>query len=139
MAAKVKESAVLTEGSLAVLARDVAIEKENGLIMAMFLNIPNTDIVNAANGASDVGLRNAADNLKIEVTLKLLLQWKRYRCGVKEKDKVRDLERALREIGFPEKADVINERHSSQQELTADAFSNLWIIFSSLIPHEAIE
>ncbi|KAL4223019.1 hypothetical protein ACF0H5_016497 [Mactra antiquata] len=120
-----KESAVLTDGSLAILAREVAIEKLNGLILCMYLNIPNTTIVNAANDASDKGLIDATDVMKIEATQKLLLAWKTMRAGSKEKEKVKDLERALREMGKPEFADVINDKHANSIELSQEFFQNL--------------
>lgn len=91
----------------------------------MYLNIPNTTIVNAANEAAYCGLIDATDTDKIETTQKLLLNWKRSRQGSKEKDKVRDLERALREMGKTEFADVINDKHANNVELTSEAFANL--------------
>lgn len=44
------------------------------------------------------------------------------RAGSKDKDKVHDLERALREINKTELADMLSDRHSNQMELTPDAF-----------------
>lgn len=93
--------------------------------MCMYLNIPNTAIVNAANEATYRGLIDPTDTDKIEATQKLLLNWKRSRAGSKEKDKVKDLERALREMGKPEFADVINDKHANNIELTSEAFANL--------------
>ena len=121
---KAKESAVLTEGSLAVLAREIGGEKVNGLVLCMYLNIPTTTIVNATNSASEFGLRYANDTTKIETTQKLLLTWKSLRVGSKEKEKVKDLERALREMGKPDMADVINDKHANHTELTSDAFAS---------------
>ena len=91
----------------------------------MLLNVPTTTIVHAANGASACGLIGASDATKIEVTLKLLMQWKRMKALSKEKDKVKDLERAFREMGQTERADMIVENHTRQTELTPDAFANL--------------
>ncbi|XP_052801728.1 uncharacterized protein LOC128232287 isoform X2 [Mya arenaria] len=122
---KVRESSVLTDGSLAILAREIATDKMNGLVMCMLLNIPTTVIVNAANGASDNGLIDATDTCKIETTQKLLIDWKLSRAASKEKDKVRDLERALREMGKAEFADVINDKHANNVELSGEAFANL--------------
>lgn len=120
-----KESAVLTDGSLAILAREISVEKLNGLVLCMYLNIPNTAIVNAANEATPRGLIDASDTDKIEATQKLLLNWKRLRSGSKDKEKVRDLERALREMGKSEIAEVINDKHANNIELTQDFFTNL--------------
>ncbi|KAK3581911.1 hypothetical protein CHS0354_005518 [Potamilus streckersoni] len=121
---KNKESAVLTDGSLAVLAREVGAEKLNGLILSMYLNIPNTTIVKFANEASDVGLISASDNMRAETTQRLLLHWKRLRVNSKDKEKVKDLERALKEIGRGDIAEVIIDKHANHAELTADAFSS---------------
>jgi len=38
---------------------------------------------------------------------------------------VKDLERAFREMGKPEIADVISDKHANNVELTGDALSNL--------------
>lgn len=122
---KAKEAAVLTDGSLAILAREVGAEKVNGLVLCMYLNIPNTAIVNATIERSCNGLLDASDSVIIETTLNLLLSWKHLRAMSKDKDKVKDLERALKEMGKPEFADVINDKHANNVELTSDAFSNL--------------
>lgn len=119
-----KESAVMTDGSLAILAREIGGEKLNGLLLAMYLNLPNTTIVNAANNASPCGLIDATDVIKIEATTALLLEWKSLRQSLKEKEKVKELERALREMGKTETADVINDKHANNIELTSDAFGN---------------
>ena len=122
---KPKEAAVLTDGSLAILAREISVEKLNGLVMCMYLNIPNTTIVEAANDATPKGLIDASDVIKTEATQKLLLNWKRLKPNTKDKDKVKDLERALREMGKPEFADVINDKHANNLELCAEFFTNL--------------
>jgi len=124
---KTKESAVLKDASLAILAKEIGAEEQNGLAFAMLLNMPNTEIVNIANCASDFGLLGAGDNLKVETTRKCLVHWRNMRSGtkLKEKEKVREIERALKEIGKPEMADIIMERHSNNSELTPDAFASL--------------
>jgi len=91
----------------------------------MYLNIPNTTIVEAANDATPKGLIDASDVIKTEATQKLLLNWKRLKPNTKDKDKVKDLERALREMGKPEFADVINDKHANNLELCAEFFTNL--------------
>lgn len=121
---KGKESSVLTDGSLSILARQIGADKLNGLILSMYLNIPNTTIVNATIEASENGLIDSNDTTRIETTQKLLLTWKRLHMGSKEKEKVKELERALREMGKGELADVINDKHANNLELTSDAFAN---------------
>jgi len=121
---KIKESPVISEGSLAILAREIGGDKLNGLVLCMYLNIPTTTIVIAANCASDNGLIDANDTTKIETTQKLLLTWKSLRVGCKEREKVRELEKALREMGKNEMADVVNDKHANQAELTSDAFAS---------------
>lgn len=91
----------------------------------MYLNIPTTTIVNATNEASATGLLDVNDTLIIEATQRLLLTWKELRAGSKDKDKVKDLERALKEMGKSDFADVINDKHANNIELTSEAFSNL--------------
>ncbi|XP_060586837.1 uncharacterized protein LOC132742430 isoform X2 [Ruditapes philippinarum] len=124
-AGKGKESMVLTDGSLAILAREIGGAGVSGLVLCMYLNIPNTTIVNATNEASECGLLGVSDVLVIEATQRLLLQWKTLRAGSKDKDKVKDLERALKEMGKPEFADVINDKHANNLELTSEFFQNL--------------
>ncbi|XP_021367555.1 uncharacterized protein LOC110459553 isoform X2 [Mizuhopecten yessoensis] len=124
-ATKTKESAVLKDSSLAILAKEIGQEDLNGLVLTMYLNVPNTDIVNIANGASECGLVDANESLRSETTRKCLIHWKNMRAGVKEREKVKELDRALKELGKAEIADVVSERHSNNADLTPDAFSNL--------------
>ncbi|XP_045173307.1 uncharacterized protein LOC123534903 isoform X2 [Mercenaria mercenaria] len=124
-AGKGKESMVLTEGSLAILSREIGAAKVDGLVLCMYLNIPTTTIVNATNEGSETGLLGASDTLIIEATQRLLLTWKALRAGSKDKDKVKDLERALKEMGKPEFADVINDKHANNVELASEFFQNL--------------
>ncbi|XP_060067551.1 uncharacterized protein LOC132547767 [Ylistrum balloti] len=122
---KSKESAVLKDSSLAILAKEIGQDDLNGLVLTMYLNVPNTDIVNIANGASECGLLNANESLRTETTRKCLMHWKNMRAGAKEREKVKELDRALKELGKAEIADIVSERHSNNAELTPDAFSNL--------------
>lgn len=124
-ATKTKESAVLKDTSLAVLAKEISQDDLNGLVLTLYLNVPNTDIVNIANSASEYGLQNANETARAEVTRKCLLHWKNIRAGGKEREKVKELDRALKELGKAEIADIVTERHSNNAELTSDAFSNL--------------
>ncbi|XP_033746073.1 uncharacterized protein LOC117331460 isoform X1 [Pecten maximus] len=124
-ATKSKESAVLKDSSLAILAKEIGQDDLNGLVLTMCLNVPNTDIVNIANSASECGLLNANESLRSETTRKCLLHWKSMRSGAKEREKVKELDRALKELGKAEIADIVSERHANNAELTPDAFSNL--------------
>lgn len=120
-----KESAVLTDGSLAILAREIGAEQNNNCILiAMYLNTPTIAIVNAISCNSDQGLQGASNTIKKDVTTRLLLEWKNKKAPtVKEKEKVKQLERALKEMGKVEWADMVMERHTSNTEITADAFA----------------
>lgn len=121
-----KESAVLTNGSLAILAREISTEKHNCIVFPMYLNIPTTTIVMTISCMSDRGLIGASDTIKAELTTKLLLDWKANKAPtVKDKEKVKELERGLKEMGLTEWADMVQEKHTSNTELTADAFASL--------------
>ena len=123
--AKSKENAVLKDGSLAVLARVVGAEQLNGLMLAMYLNIPNTSIVNLINDQSpNSGLIDASDKVMIETTQKLLLYWKQIRSHSKDKDKLRELKTALEKLGKEEIRKVVEDKAADNVELTADAFSD---------------
>ena len=65
---------------------------------------------------------NASKCSEQDMCTSMLHHWRELRATAKEKDKVLDLERSLKELGFTEIADVINERHRDQLELTADSF-----------------
>lgn len=92
----------------------------------MYLNTPTTAIVNASYSVSENGLVGATDKTKIDLMTKLLLEWKNNKAPtVKDKEKVKQLERALKEMGKTEWADMIQEKHTSHTELTADAFASL--------------
>lgn len=121
-----KESAVLTDGSLAILAREISLEKNNCIVFPMYLNIPTTTIVMAANSMSDRGLICASDTIKAELTTKLLLGWKANKAPtVKDKEKVKEIERGLKEMGLTDWAEMILEKYTSNTELTVDAFASL--------------
>ena len=57
-----------------------------------------------------------------DMCIAMLHHWREMRETAKEKDKVFDLERALKEAGYVEIADVVGERHKEGLELTADSF-----------------
>uniref|UniRef100_A0A8W8LXG3 Death domain-containing protein n=1 Tax=Magallana gigas TaxID=29159 RepID=A0A8W8LXG3_MAGGI len=125
-----KEAAVLKDTSLAVLSRELgALDKQSGLMLGMYLNVPNTTIVNIANAASDDGYSDVSDRTRIDTTQKILLTWKDSRKDmrpkIKERKKVKQLARAVTEMGKSEMASVITEKHGENAELTADAFTGL--------------
>ena len=91
----------------------------------MQLNIPNTRLVNIANEASSCGLKDASDKLKIDVTQTILFTWRDLRAGAKERDKVKDLARAIKDMGKEPMAQMIAEKHTENVELTPDAFAAL--------------
>lgn len=100
----------------------MAKEIGNGLMLAMYLNIPNTKIVNACNDISETGLRDAEAADYVKVTDNLLRYWKLKRATVRDRRKVDELESALRAVGKNELADVLADRHQMNMEITADAF-----------------
>lgn len=110
-----KEAAVLSDESLKALAGELA-EGTTGLRVAMYLNIPTSTLVNMELKA------NEKQTLGTDRTLTMLYYWKTMRATAKEKDKVLDLERAMREAGKQEVADVILDRHRDNMELTTDCF-----------------
>ncbi|KAL5013618.1 hypothetical protein ScPMuIL_007888 [Solemya velum] len=116
-----KEAAVLSDASINALARELGPEKLNCIVLPMLLNLPTTKIVRITVEDSEIGLKEADDTLKIETTRRCLLEWKAIRCNSKDKEKVKELERALREMGRPEVADVVVDKHSNNVEITSDA------------------
>ncbi|VDI41713.1 uncharacterized protein [Mytilus edulis] len=121
---KSKENAVLKDGSLAVLARVVGVKQLKGLMLAMYLNIPNTSIINLINEqCPETGLSDANDKVMIETTQKCLLYWKQIRSNSKDKDKLKELKTALEKLGEEDIRKVIEDKAADNLELTADAFS----------------
>ena len=62
------------------------------------------------------------DSTQEQQALTLLQDWHQMRESAKEKDKVSDLERALRDTGYQEIADVVADRHKESMPLTSDCF-----------------
>ena len=121
---KSKENAVLKEGSMAVLARVLGVKQQKGLMLAMYLNIPTTSIVNLINEQSpECGLIDANDKVMIETTQKLLLYWRQIRSNSKDKDKLKELKTALEKLGEEDIRKVVEDKAADNVELTADAFS----------------
>jgi len=123
---KSMESAVLKDDSLAVLARHLGTEEQNGLALAMLLNIPNTTVVNIANSASEFGMLGADDKSKIETTKKCLLHWKSLReknnvTGLKH---IKEIGRALKNLGKSQLASLIMKHHTNNTELSSNDLSD---------------
>ena len=74
-----KESAVLTDASLAALARELYTQ---GLVIAMYLNIPTTTLVNFRLSVNERKM-SEEDAFKL-----MLAHWKTMRVTAKEKEKV---------------------------------------------------
>ncbi|XP_046577477.1 uncharacterized protein LOC124285310 isoform X1 [Haliotis rubra] len=117
-----KDVEVLTDSSLVMLARNIGPENLNGVVLAMMLNIPTTTIVNCIYAITDDGISEENEKLRISVAEKCLLLWKELTADVKTRDRVKYMERALREMGKNDIADVFVDRHSNNQEITQDAF-----------------
>ena len=72
-----------------------------------------------------MSVRNSEEGLgEGELSQKLLLYWRVMRATAREKDKVAELERALRELGKHDLADIVTDRNRQNQELTPDSFSS---------------
>ncbi|XP_071083112.1 uncharacterized protein [Haliotis cracherodii] len=117
-----KDVEVLTDSSLVMLARNVGQENLNGVVLAMMLNIPTTTIVNCICDIGGDSRCEENEKLRVSVAEKCLLFWKKMTAEVKTKDRVKYMERALREMGKNDIADVFVDRHSNNQEITQDAF-----------------
>lgn len=111
----------MSAASLDALSRELGPDKLNSILLPMYLNMPTTKIVRITMQDSETGLADADDRLKVETARRCLLEWKAMRCNSKDKDKVKELERALRDIGRPELADVVVDKNSSNTDLTSDA------------------
>ncbi|XP_013412537.1 uncharacterized protein LOC106175202 [Lingula anatina] len=107
------EASVLTQLSLSNLARHV----DDGMWLGMYLNIPTGTIVNFKNDYNRLGWTDA------ELAEHILLYWKSMRVAARDKDKVAELERAIRDIEKIEIADTLGDRFRNNQELTTDCFN----------------
>ena len=112
-----KEAKVLSDSSLQVLAKEI---NDKALVLAMYLNIPTTTVVlvdleSKECDPSTLYPCNAASSL--------LKRWKVMRAGAKDKDKVLDLERALRSTGKDDVADILMDKHRDNQELSQEIFA----------------
>ncbi|KAK6177413.1 hypothetical protein SNE40_015518 [Patella caerulea] len=121
---KPKEIEVLSDASLVLLARYLGQGNSLDIIVfAMLLNIPTTSIINSILSINNEGFSRASDSQKISMSEKCILLWKELSKDGKTKDRIRTLERALREMEKGDVADTIMERHQQKQELTPDVFA----------------
>ncbi|BFZ08925.1 hypothetical protein BsWGS_11964 [Bradybaena similaris] len=118
-----KEPEVLTDASLTLLARGIGKEQLKGLELAMYLNIPTAAIINIINGSATRFLTDeGSEHDRMAVTSECLLLWKKMTKESKTRDRIRDLERALKEIGKAELAETFIEYHQNGQELSNNIF-----------------
>ncbi|GFO21732.1 hypothetical protein PoB_004823700 [Plakobranchus ocellatus] len=118
-----REPEVLSDASLTILANGVGRQDLKGLELAMFLNIPTTTIVNCINEVTHKFLTTeGTENERASVALKCVLLWKNMTKDTKTRERVKSLEKALREIGKPDIADSFMERHQNNMELSGEMF-----------------
>ena len=107
-----KEAPVISDTSLTCLAQSLG---DSLLKVVMYLNVPTVTIINTQLKARE---KEWPDT---DLTTRLLLLWKEQRELAKDKDKVADLERALRDCGKAEMADVVSDKHRDGAELTPES------------------
>ncbi|XP_053408995.1 uncharacterized protein LOC123561650 isoform X2 [Mercenaria mercenaria] len=106
-----KESRILSGKSLMTLSRLVP----EGLTLAVHLDLPDSTITGLGFDAISNGLG------MVDVTYKILLYWKRQMKDKKD-GAVNVLSMALRDMGRDDIAEVVNERHKENKDLTLDCF-----------------
>lgn len=83
-------------------------------MLGIYLNVPNTTIVNIANAVSDDGYSDVSDRTRIDTTQKILLtwkdSWKDMHPKIKEREKVKEPACAVTEMVKSEMASVITEK-----------------------------
>lgn len=114
----------MTDPSLLILGHGIGIQDLKGIELAMLLNIPTTTIVKCIGEVFPDGSLTAegSENARSSVTSKCVLMWKEMTKDNKNRDRVKVLEKALREIGKGDVADAFIERHSNNLELSNDIF-----------------
>ncbi|CAL1531508.1 unnamed protein product [Lymnaea stagnalis] len=119
-----KEPAVLNHASLVTLARGIGKEDLKGLEFIMYLNIPAKFIINCAAEITETPLTaEGSEYNKMAVTQSCLMYWKELTKDTKTKERLKSLERALREIGKGDIADQVLENHQANQELSSEIFA----------------
>ncbi|KAL8618165.1 hypothetical protein ACOMHN_059172 [Nucella lapillus] len=122
-ASKNKDSETLSKSSLVHLARGLGKEND-GLTLPMLLNLPTTTIVNVIYENSEDGLlHDESGSIQTAVVEKCVLMWRKMTAEQKNKDRIKTLEKAIREMGKNELADGILERYQNHQEITPDIFA----------------
>ena len=106
-----KESKVLSGKSLMVLAREI----EQGLTLAIHLDISDSTITGMGFDALANGLG------LVDITYRILLLWKRRSSKMKEMQ-VDILASALDDMGRPDLASVVLDRHRQNKELSYGCF-----------------
>lgn len=104
---------MLSKDSLTCLGNEIG---DKGIVLGMYLNIPTTRLVRLRLAGLDKGQSESS------MTTAILLLWKQLRAPAKEKEKVSDLERALKEAGKIDHAEVLLDKYQNEMELTADSF-----------------
>ena len=105
----------MSDASLVCLSKELG-PPISAMKTIMYLNVPTTQIVDFKIASDE------EETPEAEFAQTLLLHWKRLKANAKDKDKINDLERALRELGKPDLAAILMERHADNQELTSDCF-----------------
>jgi len=119
-----KEPEVLTDVSLLCLANGIGKQDLKGIELGMYLNIPTTTIIKCIGEVTETSLTcEGSENERASVTAKCVLLWKEMSKDNKNRDRVKCLEKALREIGKGDIADTFAERHGNNQELSPDIFA----------------
>nr|KAG5703380.1 hypothetical protein BaRGS_023427 [Batillaria attramentaria] len=106
-----REAKVLTGRSLMTLSKVVS----EGLTLAVHLEMPDSTITGIGFDAISNGMGMS------DVTYKILLHWKRT-CKDKRDGAVEKLIGALRGMGKNGVADIVQEQHRENKELTTDCF-----------------
>ncbi|PVD24248.1 hypothetical protein C0Q70_14719 [Pomacea canaliculata] len=119
---KSKEVETLSRASLVHLSRGLGKEPDS-LTFPMLLNMPCLRIINFIYDTDDAGLLNdESGDIRTTVVEKCLVKWRELTAGVKPKEQMKTLERALREMGKNELADTLMERFMNNQEITPEVF-----------------
>ena len=113
---------ILSKESINVLADQIK-NGLTGLRLAMLLNIPNTTVVQfVLKMPGDVEFRDAPEEEVTHLIRQLLHYWCHIRANAKPKDKVNDMEKALRECGMEQMADVWLDKFGAGVGLTKELF-----------------
>jgi len=121
---KRKDPGVLKDTSLLILANGIGKLDLKALELGMQLNIPTTTIVNficEITGESTL-TEETLENDRIILAYRCILLWKEMSKDNKPRERVKMLERALKEIGRKDLGEILMERYKAGEELTKDIF-----------------